>query len=334
MAGVKYRKFNPITKKFENTDEDQFDFSRVIGGDILMAIDGSSARTGIAFIDYVGETLLGTIAVERNAKEDYVDYKVRLKSTLKRCMDKHIKVLKRIFYEEPFVGFVSATKVLMTIRTTVSEIKLENSPIYNDIKYAEVSNTKWKKIFLYPNKVPSDSKLQKLAVQEKVDVIFGSMVKDGTDGGHRIFTEDECDAIGLGIACLKTLKQGFDEQELISKMKPRPFKYNIQFLVATADDQSEAELRGAEAFFDYSPTWKIPQSVIDNGISILTLNGRGLFDKQIFEAMGQDDKVLLVSFKGGKYVNVIIENKRTELCREYDDNEYIIAFVWRVSRKR
>lgn len=326
--------------KFEETTEDQFNFSAVIGGNLLVSIDGSSSRTGVAVFDYTGSALCGTVAVERDDNEDYVEYKIRLKRALIRLMDAHLPVLKRIFYEEPFVGFTHSTEVLMALRTTIKEIKLENAPKYDNITYTEVNNGKWKRIFLYPNKVPSGSDNQKAAVQNKVSNMFKDMAsiektvkKTGEVKRYLVFTEDECDAIGLGIACMQTLKTGWDESELISKKKAKPFKYNIQFLVATADNQDEAECRGAESFYDYNSAWKVPPIVIDNGISIVPLNGRGVFDNHIYEAMGGDDKLLIVSFPGGKYVDTIIRNGRSDLCRDYDKNEYIIAFVWRKSRK-
>lgn len=338
--GVIYRKFDAATQKFVNTEEEMFDFSGCAGKNIIIGIDGSSSRTGIAVAGVAEEALFGTMAIESNANEDYVRYKVRLKQTLKNFMDKHLGVLSHILYEEPFIGFTNATKVLMTIRTTVKEIMLENAPKYDSIKFVEVNNQRWKHLFLFPDRVPNGTDNQKIAVQQKIVRMFGEMVfeekcikKTGETIKKLIFTEDECDSIGLCIAGLRRIKLGLDVEELKSKSKAKPFKYKIQFLTATAENQDEAELRGAESFFDYNKVWKVPQRVVDNGIELLQLNGRGLFDKQVFEAMGQEDKLLIVSFKGGNYVDVILRNQRSDLCRDYASDEYIIAFIWRVTRK-
>ena len=157
--------------------------------------------------------------------------------------------------------------------------------------------------------------------------------KTGEVKNKLIFTEDECDAIGLGVACLNVIKTGYDDEELVSKKKPRPFKYNVQYLVVTADDIDAAELMGAESFYDFNKAWNVPQKVIDNGITLATLNGRGAFDNHVFNNMGGDDKLLILTFKAGKYADAIIKNGRSDLCGDYDDNEYFVAFVWRKTRK-
>ena len=331
--GVICRQFDAQQKKFVNVENSDV---KLGAGNFLIAIDGSSSRTGIAIINFDTCSLVGTLAVERDKKnnEDFVEYKIKLKTLFKKLMDDNLSSIKYMFYEEPFIGFSSATQVLMAIAPTIREIKIENAPKFDAIEFKEVNNQKWKKIFLAPDKVPNGSDNQKVAVQQRVFKMFGSMVTTEANGVSKLlFTEDECDAVGLGIACLKTLKTGYDADELLSKKKPKPFKYHIQYMTAVAEDEDEAEQIALETIMNCVSDWRIPQKVMDNGVAVETLNGRGAFDKHVYETMGNEDKLVLLIFHGGKYVDSIIKNGRNDLCRNYADNEYIMAVVWRNTRK-
>lgn len=328
-----FRRYNPQVNKFTEVEENQLWFNGIPGLELYMSIDGSSTRTGIALLDG-RDSLIGTSAICRKDNEDYVEYKIRLKNTLKSLMDNNLNVMKHIYYEEPFIGFAAATEVLMALRTTIKEIKIENAPKYDHIGFTEVNNQKWKKRLLSPLSVPSGSDNQKKAVQAKVFKMFGSICVDKGKNGmdQLIFTEDECDSIGLGFACALARKTG-DEEELISKKKPRPFKYNIEYLAVRGEDIEEAELWVMENFEKYCNAWKIPQKVLDGGLVMTELTGRGLFDNHVYANMGSDDKLLILEFPAGKYVDAVIRSGRTDMCRDYDKDEFMFAFVWRKTRK-
>ena len=334
---ITYRNYNPATGKFENTVEQSLMLGDVPGTALLLGIDGSSSNTGISVINTVTRSLVGTIAVSRDDGEDFVQYKLKLKGVIKRLMDGNIKILKNIFYEEPFVGFTSATEVLMAIRTTVREIMLEHAPVYDHIGYKEINNQRWKKVFLAPMKVPAGTDNQKAAVRDKVCKMFGNCIMTttkvkGQDVVVPIFTEDEFDSIGIGIAVLIASANG-DSDELLSKKKARPFKYNIEYIPIYSDDLDSAEEYIMMNYSDHLDEMQIPQQVRNAGVSISQLNGRGAFDKHIYELMGSDDKLVIVAFKAGKYVDAVIRNGRNDLCKEYGPEDYMIAVVWRKARK-
>lgn len=331
----KFRRYNPQLNKFTLVEKEQLWLNNIPNFELYMSIDGSSSNTGISLVDGT-DSLVGTAAIHRNNNEDYVEYKIRLKRILMELMENNIRVMKHIYYEEPFVGFAVATEVLMALRTTIKEIKIENSPKFDHIKFTEVNNMKWKRIFLDPLAVPTGSHNQKLAVQKKVVQLFGSIcLEDGVNGqpGKLMFTEDECDSIGLGLACALVRRKGLEEEELKTKKKAKPFKYNIEYMPVRAEDIEEAELWMLDNFEKYRQAWRIPERVIENGICVVELTGRGLFDNHVYSNMGQEDKLLMMEFPAGKYVDAVIRNGRSDMCREYDKNEFMFAFVWRKARK-
>ena len=197
------------------------------------------------------------------------------------------------------------------LRTFIEELIVENEPELDYIEHIEVSNKKWKKIFLYPDKCPSDSLLEKEMVRNKM-VGYLPIMKD--------VTQDEIDSAAMGFAVY--LANNSDRGErLESKEKVRPFKYHMEIVGAEHDDVIFAEF------------WEIyngPKKVPENGIKIVEVPKRANFDKFIYQEMGNEDKVLIAKFKSDSHANIILERRIGHLAMEYD---YLYGIIWRVSRK-
>lgn len=301
---------------------------------MTISIDGSSTRTGIAIFNETVGRLIGTIAFEREGNEDYIEYKVRLKNFVKKLIDGNLNKLTEIHYEEPIFGYAHSTEVLMAIRTTVREILIEGGKAYCHIKYIEINNQKWKRILLHPVKVPSGTDAQKEAVAERVCDIFGESIYSVGVDGKKVYklTQDEMDAVGIAVARYIAKHTGIDNEELASRKKCKPFKYNIDFFEPYEEsNMEESEQDMMEMYGEIVKRFKVPSAVLENGTLVVQLNGNGQFNKHVYENMGNEDKLLILGFKRGKYVNVLIENQRPELCNS--EGRYLYAFVWRKSRK-
>lgn len=293
---------------------------------ITVAIDGSSTCTGISYIDSSTASILGTTAVWRDtdkkgkATEDFVEYKVKLKRLLKQLFDNNLSLVKNIDYEEPFIGYTEASKVLMSIRTSVRELIVENEPAYDYSKYTEINNQKWKRLFLAPNKVPDGTEAQKKAVRDKMIAAIPQF-KD--------LTQDEIDASGMGYVATKFRNEFGGDAGLQTKKAVRPFKYNIRF-IGVDDEGQAAEDIMLQELVDAVEEWKVPKKVIENGAKIVDLNGHGLFDKHVYNNMGDEDKLLILGYKSDKYVNKIIEANMGWMVSNF---QTLYAVIWRISRK-
>ncbi len=283
--------------------------SIVINFPCVMSIDGSTDNTGVAILREGDGALCASIGFEKK-DETPVAYKVRLKRAIQGILERN-PYIKHVFYEEPFIEYAEAAARLLMLRVFIEEIKIENEPAFDYLSYAEINNQKWKRLFLYPQKCTGDSKLQKKMVRDKL-VSGLPYLKD--------VTQDEIDAIAMGFVAVVKLKDG-DERELESKRKARPFKYEVQFIGGDSDEIVLQEM------FD---TCNIPQVVLENGITIVGLSSKGSFDNKVLEAMGQDDKLVIIKFSSNKHGNIILKHKIGALAAEYDT---IYAVVWRKNRK-
>lgn len=286
----------------------------------LMAIDGSSTRSGISIIG-LDRKIKYVIALERGTEinETSIQYKVALKRFIDSVLERNPGI-GVIYYEEPFIEYIESSKVLLSLRTSVEEIIAERAPLYDYIKFIEAGNQKWKRQFLHPDKVPSGTPAQKLAVRNKIYRMYPLL-------NTECITEDECDSLGLGLVALD---HSFDntEESLKSKKKVKPFNYNIQFIGAYDEDEMFNDLS------ELIKTYKIPQKLVDSFMEdpdIVELNGRGLFKNLVYENMGTDDKLLILSFNRGKYANVLLENRVTYIS---EDRPKVYAIIWRKSRKK
>ena len=220
-------------------------------------------------------------------------------------------MLDTVYYEEPFIGYAEAAKNLLMLRTFLEELIVENEPELDYIKHFEINNMKWKKLFLAPDKCPAGTSLQKEAVRKKLEGYMPFL---------NVVTQDEIDAISMGFVAAAKLNDG-ESDELESKKKVHPFKYNIQFIGADKDDDMFVEL------FDIC---KCPQIVMSNGILFTIMSNIANFDKHVYQNMGSDDKLLIVRFNSGSHGDLVLRHKIGRLAADYD---YIYAIVWRKSRK-
>lgn len=281
-----------------------------IPAESLMAIDGSTTNTGIALLRKVDGAIYYSIAASRDKDETAVQYKIRLKRFLCEVLTRN-RNIQNIYYEEPFLGYASASEVLMMLKTSVEELIIENEPKFNYIKHQQINNLKWKRYFLEPVKVPSGSEAQKLAVRNK---LLASCPYFAT------LSQDEIDSIAIGYVCAVKLKAGV-EDELKSNKKARPFKYNVQFFGGECND---------DFFQEFFNLYNGPKHLLENGIEYTELKGTAVFDKQIYSLMGESDKVLVLRFSSKHFGNIILQYKLGELSEIYP---YIYAIVWRSSRK-
>ena len=109
----------------------------------IMSIDGSTTCSGVCVMDMQG-MILYSIAFKRTEGETPVQYKVRWKRSLLDIFTRN-RSITNVFYEEPFLGYAEAAKVLMMLRTSVEELIEEESPDLAYLKLIEVSNKKWKR---------------------------------------------------------------------------------------------------------------------------------------------------------------------------------------------
>lgn len=276
----------------------------------VLSIDASTDNTGMSILRESDGAIVATLSFKHETnKETPVHYKVKLKKEVYKILSKN-KMIREIFYEEPFIGYAGASKNLLMLRTFVEELIYENEPDLNYIGYTEINNMKWKKLFLMPDKCPSGTEAQKKAVRDKL-VSALTYLND--------ITQDEIDSICMGFIATVKLRQGLKE-DLKSQKKAKPFKYDIQFIGADSDDVMVQEL------YDVC---EAPKAVTSNGIALITLNGKANMEKAIYEHMGSEDKLLIMKFDSTKYGNIILKYKLGHLTQF----GYIYALVWRHNRK-
>jgi hypothetical protein len=280
----------------------------------IMSIDGSTTNSGIAILREHDGALLYTISAKReNDGETPVHYKIRLKRAVKEILENN-KMIYQVYYEEPVVANISAVKNLFMLRAFIEEMIIENEPTFDYLKYYEVSNMRWKKEFLAPDKVPQGTEKQKEAVRKKLESYLPFL---------NTVSQDEIDAICLGFVATQLLKKNIDAgEELQSKKKARTFKYETRFIGADGDDAALEEL---------ADIYDGPKVLLeDKAIGFSELGNRESFEKHILNAMGDDDKLLIIKFSSKYHGEVILKHRIGMLSEQFD---FIYAIVWRTTRK-
>lgn len=279
----------------------------------ILSIDGSTSNSGLAIMRESDGALMYSMCATRDSKgETPVHYKVRLKRQVADILRRN-KYITQVYYEEPVIANLSAVPNLFMLRTFIEETIIENEPEFDYIKHFEIANTRWKKELLAPDKIPQGTENQKKAVRAKIESYLPFLNK---------VTQDEIDAIGMGFAVCKYLKDNRSGEELQSKKKVRPFKYHSIFIGAYEDDGMLTEL------YD---VYNGPEKLLENGISFTEIDGKTDFDKHVYQTMGsEDDKLLIIKFSSKQHGDLILKNKIGNLAAMYP---YIYALVWRVTRK-
>lgn len=280
----------------------------------ILSIDGSTTNSGLAIHREYDGALLYSIKATRDASgETPVHYKIRLKRAVMDILRRN-KYITQIYYEEPVIHNVTAIAGLFMLRTFVEEMIIENEPEFDYIKHYEVSNMRWKKEFLAPDKIPQGTENQKKAVRDKMEGYLPFL---------NAVSQDEIDAICMGWVATQYLKDDKGGGEALkSKKKAKPFKYNIEFIGADEDDNMLVEL------WDI---YKGPKKLMENGISFTEIDRKTNFDKHVYDTMGaDDDKLLIIKFPANTHGDLILKHKVGNLSAQY---EYLYALVWRVTRK-
>lgn len=298
----------------DNGEDELVYVAEIIDKEVILSIDGSTTCTGIGLIDKESGDIVCTMALIKEDKTDSIRYKVEFKRFIQKLLSM-IPYIRHIYYEEPFIGsYANATKALMMLRTSVQEVIIENEPGFDYIKFIEVNNKKWKKKFLYPGTCPNDTELEKKAIRDKIVSMLPFL---------GVLTQDELDACAMGFTALKLLKDD-NEKELETKHKPRPFKYNTWFIGADDDDDM------IQQYSDGIEEQKIPQVLLDKGADIIEINGNGTFDNKVYNAMGNEDRLIILKYKSNNYGHIALKNNIGYMVGEY---KYIYAVIWRKSRK-
>ena len=287
------------------------DISNILVADeAVLSIDGSTTNTGVSIIRKSDGALFYSCAFSRSDGESPVRYKVNLKNALRRIIQGNT-LIKTVYYEEPFIGYAESASRLMMLRTTVDEIIIENEPNLDYIEHFEISNKRWKKLFLAPAKLPNNTELEKKAVRDKLLSLLPFLAE---------LTQDEVDAYCMGYSAA-ILAKG-ERENLESKKKVTPFKYNVEFVGADTD----------EGVFDvFHEVYTGPRKLLENGISLVEINNRVKFDTAVYKEMGPSDKVLIIKFDSNTHGDIILKHNIGPLSASYD---YIYAIIWRKSRKR
>lgn len=300
---------------------------------IGIGIDGSSTNTGVAIMSDLGG-LLGTISLARNSNrktETPVEYKLALKAELAQLLINCRQNIKYVWYEEPFIGFVDSSSVLMMIRSTVQEILVEHKDLLGHIKYTEVNNKRWKKIFLeaHGTYLPAGgSAAEKAAIAA---VLKPRLVRDNLLDPTCDVTQDEFDAAGIVFAGFRSISDGI---KLESSKAVHKFKFETAFeLFGLGIDEVEEDIVQS---LDYAiKQYKIPRKVVENGITFKVLNGRKLFDNIVYETMGDDDKLLILIYSADKYANVLMSYCTQQSIIDQlqsGTDQTMVCYVWRKNR--
>lgn len=278
----------------------------------VLSIDGSTSNSGLSILRESDGAFLYTLAAKRESKEETpVHYKIRLKKAVMEILRAN-PMIRTIYYEEPCIGFATAVASLFMLRAFVEEMIIENEPEFNYLKHYEISNKRWKKLFLAPAKCPTGTDAEKKAVRDKVLSYLPFMMT---------VSQDEIDALAMGFAAVKFMVEGNSVEDLESQKKISKFQYNIQFIGADNNDAMWNE------FFDI---YKGPEILLQNGINLSEIDAKTNFDKYVYKTMGQDDKLLIIRFSSKNHANLTLQHKIGHLAAQFD---YIYAIVWRKTRK-
>lgn len=279
----------------------------------ILSIDGSTTNSGLAILrESDGGLMYSMCATRESSGETPVHYKIRLKRQVADILRRN-KYIRQIYYEEPCIDNITAVANLFMLRSFIEEMIIENEPEFDYLQHYEVSNMRWKKLFLAPDKIPSGSANQKKAVRTKLESMLPFL---------NAVTQDEVDAICMGYVSCINLINGNEGSDIESKKKVRAFKYNTKFIGAETDDDMLTEL------YDI---YNGPESLLEKGIIFSEINGKTNFEKHVYQTMGQDDdKLLIIKFSSKYHGDIILKHKIGSLAAQYS---YIYALVWRVTRK-
>lgn len=280
----------------------------------ILAIDASTTCSGLCFIGIESGKPGYSLSLTRDKKQDAIEYKVEFKGIIKELLLGNRSIYKNVgivVQEEPFISAMkTSSAVLMSLRTSIPELKVENKEYLENLEYHEINNKTWKKFVFKPDKCPSNTELEKSMARRKISTLYPI---------YKNLTQDEVDACGIAITSVDMLKK---QGRIKDKQRTSKFKYSIKFIQAQSLQ---------EAIDDILEISDIPKTVIDNGISVVDLPSNGNLDKKIYEEMGEDDRLLVFEFTRKTAGNLILKYKLSYMS---DDDGKIYALVWRENRKK
>lgn len=286
-----------------------------IANNCIVSVDASTDNTGYAIIDLLSGELICTMQLKKE-DENLAQYGKKSQLILGKLFEQCPNI-RYIVYEEPFIQWVQSATVLIGLRAFYYSFIEDQKSKGRQVEMIEIANTKWKREFLYPSKLPQLSAEHKGAIANKFKELYPGIE----------VTQDEMDAAGLGLSFVKRyMESGLDgvKEQLESKTKAHPFKYNVEFIGAETLDDCLSDLEISLSDF------KIPQRVIDNGIRIESIGSRGKFDNYVYKAMGDGDNLLIIEFKSTAHANIVLEHRLGYLAESYS---HLYAIIWRKSRK-
>lgn len=280
--------------------------------DLTLAIDGSTSCTGLALLSGNDLVFLTRCLRDKAKGESAVRYKIYLKQYLTEYI-LGAQGLSRIIYEEPCMDNRTAVKNLYMLASTVKEILIENEDTLRgrEIEYIEVSNMRWKKFLLSPNKVPNRTEKAKTVIRERVYQLYPFLETLNP-------TQDEIDALGMGYTSINKPRL-----ELVDRPLARPFKKHIEF-IGTQKEQPVQEILSRLQ----TP---IPRRLTAEGIKCIILERKCELDTQIRKDMSTDDVILVYRFSSKKQGNIVLKYQLSELVAS---SNYIYCIVWRERKTR
>lgn len=271
----------------------------------VLGIDCAS-HTGLSIISLQEGTPLYSLYITRGTKDSKVRYKIGLKRVLKQLLYQCPEI-KYIAYEEPYMRKFGVAESLLTFKTLLEEIIIEEEPKLDYIQCMMMPNKTWKKTLL--GKLPqSNSKVEKSLITQYITNIY-PMYAD--------VSQDERDALGIAITLRKHI---IGDIKIVRKKKVRAFKYEIQFIEGTRLD---------EVVTHKLPTNLIPDKVRANGIITGKLIKNADINKKIYRLMTEDDKVIVLEMKTKNVPQLIEAYNLGEIS-----TPNLYAVVWRKNRKK
>lgn len=288
----------------------------VIGEEAIISIDGSTSNTGIAILRSSDSAVYCTIAVSRektgNEAESPVRYKIRLKKFVEGLL-RRFKSITQVLYEEPCIDNPTAIPNTMMLRTFIEEMIIENEPEFDNLYHVEINNKRWKRLFLHPEPCPVGTDKEKEAVRNKILRAFPYFLN---------ISQDEMDALGMGVAYVSFIRSGNDRDDIKSKKATKPFKYDIAFIGGEDDE---------DFIIQFPDIYRGPRNILSNGINFSEIKRTTKFNDYIYKTMDEDDKVLVIKYNSKHHGDIALKYGIGELVNECS---YIYAIVWRAARKK
>lgn len=275
---------------------------------VVMGVDCSTTCTGVTIYSVAKKEPIYTFACKRSDNELAVRYKVYLKSFMTALILQIKSKLSDIYYEEPFVGqYVESSMTLISMRTFIPEILIENEDKLNRvIEFHEVNNKSWKRDLL-DGKVPSSTELEKKAIADKINKLYSC---------YKELTQDEHDSLGIAMYGIHTLQGSAELKVKYNK----GYALSGQFIGADSDTVAYNEL---EYVLD-----DIPKRLKDAEIKLVNVGKKQDVEDEVYKALHQKDIIILAKFVPQEHGRMLLKYQLGELT----NSDFIYWYVWRKAK--